>query len=145
MCLMWVISAGKKEKCPVALSFTLDTFLKIMKETTPTKPDSNSESAIEAKEDNVTPLKCFFASIISGGFAYGIYLLLNSIVQTYAGKAVTATNPLVINLTSAVRTLVMGVVALATGVFGMVALGLFLLGIQLTIQSVQGISKKKIT
>lgn len=114
-------------------------------ETTPTKPDPQSDSAIADKKDNVTPLKCFFSSIISGGFAYAIYLLFNSIVQTYAGKAITSTNPFVINLTSAVRTLVMGVVALATGVFGMVAIGLFLLGIQLTIQGIKGASQKEIT
>ena len=108
-----------------------------MKETTPNKPVPNSDSAPEDQEDNVTPLKCFFSSIISGGFAFAIYLLLNSIVQTYASKAITATNPLVINLTTAVRTLVIGIVALATGIFGIVAVGLFLLGIQLTIQNIK--------
>ena len=84
---------------------------------------------------NATPLRCLFASLISGGIAYCIYLLFSSIVQTYANKAVTSTNPIVINLTSAVRTMVMGIVALGMGVFGVVAIGLFLLGIQVTIQS----------
>ncbi|MDJ0569198.1 MAG: DUF3082 domain-containing protein [Pleurocapsa sp. MO_192.B19] len=108
-----------------------------MKESTPTEPVPNSDSTTESQEDNVTPLKCFFASIISGGFTFIIYQLFNSIVQTYAGKTITGTNPIVINLTSAVRTLVMGTVAMATGIFGLAALGLFLLGIQLTIQSIK--------
>lgn len=108
-----------------------------MKETKPTEPVSNSDSMTEAQEDNVTPLKCFGSSIIAGGFAYAVYLLFNSIVQTYATKTITGTNPLVINITAAVRTLVMGTVALATGVFGLVAIGLFLLGIQLTMQSIK--------
>lgn len=106
-----------------------------MKENTPTEPIINSEVNPDNQKEQVTPLKCFVSSIISGGFAYAIYLLFNSIVQTYATKTITGTNPLVINITAAVRTLVMGVVALATGVFALVAVGLFLLGIQLTIQN----------
>ncbi|MGL5834697.1 MAG: DUF3082 domain-containing protein, partial [Waterburya sp.] len=63
--------------------------------------------------------------------------LFTSIVNTYATKAITSSNPIVINLTSAVRTMVMGVVAMATGVFGMVAIGLFLLGIQVAVQNLK--------
>jgi hypothetical protein len=40
----------------------------------------------------------------------------------------------VINIASAVRTLVVGIVALGAGIFGLVALGLFALSIQLLIQ-----------
>lgn len=108
-----------------------------MKENTSTKPLPNSDPTPDSQQGQATPVKCFFSSIVSGGFAYAIYLLFNSIVQTYATKTVTGTNPLVINITAAVRTLVMGVVALATGVFALVAIGLFLLGIQLTIQSLK--------
>jgi hypothetical protein len=108
-----------------------------MKDNTSIQPLPNPDPNSETKEDQVTPIKCFLSSIVSGGFAYAIYLLFNSIVQTYATKTITGTNPLVINITAAVRTLVMGVVALATGVFALVAVGLFLLGIQLTIQSLK--------
>ncbi len=108
-----------------------------MKETTPIEPVPNSDSQPEEQKDNVTPLKCFLSSIVSGGFTFAIYLLFNSIVQTYANKTITGTNPLVINITAAVRTLVMGTVAMATGIFGLAALGLFLLGIQLTIQNLK--------
>lgn len=108
-----------------------------MNDNTPDKPIPNSAATTDIPEDNVTPVKCFFSSIFAGVFAYASYILFSSIVQTYATKTITATNPLVINITSAVRTLVMGVVALATGVFALVAVGLFLLGIQLTIQSLK--------
>ena len=70
---------------------------------------------------------------------------MNSIVQTYATKAVTSTNPVVINLTIAVRTMVIGIAALGTGVFGLVAIGLFLLGIQVTIKSLSQWIKSKNT
>ncbi|MEM7594402.1 MAG: DUF3082 domain-containing protein [Cyanobacteria bacterium P01_A01_bin.83] len=101
--------------------------------------DTSNESAqqdpeIEIKEDKTTPLRCFASSLISGTIAYGAYSLLQSITQTYGAKAITSTNPLVINITTAVRTLVMGIVALGTGVFSLATVGLFLLGIQLALQ-----------
>ena len=105
-----------------------------MKDTS-NEPVANAEAELESSESKATPVRCFLASIISGAIAYGLYLLLNSVVQTYATKAVTSSNPVVVNLTAAVRTMVMGIVALGTGVFGVVAIGIFLLGIQLTLQS----------
>ncbi len=94
-------------------------------------PTDNAEAK---KNDKTTPLRCFVASLISGGIASLLYLLMNSIVQTYSTKVVTSANPLVIKITIAVRTLVIGIAALGTGVFGFVAVGLFLLGIQVTIK-----------
>ena len=105
-----------------------------MKDTS-NEPVSGTDSELELSQQKATPLRCLFASFFSGAIAYCSYLLLNSIVQTYATKAVTSNNPIVINLTAAVRTMVMGIVALGTGVFGVVAIGIFLLGIQLTLQS----------
>ncbi len=99
--------------------------------------DTSNDSQLDTSLEKATPLRCFFAASLSGGIAYCLYLLLNSVVQTYAVKTVTSTNPVVINLTAAVRTMVMGIVALGTGVFGVVAVGLFLLGIQVTVQSLR--------
>ncbi|MEL6462666.1 MAG: DUF3082 domain-containing protein [Cyanobacteria bacterium J06558_2] len=93
-----------------------------------------SDTEADIKEDKTTPLRCFISSIFAGVMAYGAYSLLNSITLTYGSKAITTTNPLVFNITTAVRTLVMGIVALATFVFALATLGLFLLGIQLAIQ-----------
>jgi hypothetical protein len=61
-------------------------------------------AADSSTQVEITPLRCVTGSIISGGFA------------------------------SAVRTLVVGIVALGAGIFGLVALGLFALSIQLLIQ-----------
>ena len=104
---------------------------------TPNRPVSDADQELESAQQKATPLRCLFASIMSGAIAFGLYLMLNSIVQTYATKAVTSSNPVVINLTAAVRTMIMGVVALGTGVFGVVAIGIFLLGIQLTFQGLK--------
>jgi uncharacterized membrane protein HdeD (DUF308 family) len=97
--------------------------------------DPKTDVSLDKTEETTTPLRCFLSSVIAGALAFASYSLFSSIVQTYATKAVTSNNPIVINITSAVRTLVMGVVALATGVFAMVMIGLFLLGIQLMVQS----------
>ncbi|MEO0013755.1 MAG: hypothetical protein RLZZ535_2144 [Cyanobacteriota bacterium] len=97
--------------------------------------EKTTEQTAKKTTETTTPLRCFLSSVIAGALAFASYSLFSSIVQTYATKAVTSNNPLVINITSAVRTLVMGVMALATGVFAMVTIGLFLLGIQLMVQS----------
>ena len=110
--------------------------IKVMKNT-PDKPTTKEDIQADNSLENATPFRCFSAAILSGGIAYLCYLMFNSIVHTYAAKAVTSSNPIVVNLTAAVRTMVMGVVALGTGVFGVVAIGLFLLGIQVTIQSLK--------
>ncbi len=107
-----------------------------MKDTS-NEPVVNGDAELELSGTKATPVRCLLASIVSGAIAYGLYLLLNSIVQTYATKAVTSNNPVVVNLTAAVRTMVMGIVALGTGVFGVVAVGIFLLGIQLTWQNIK--------
>ena len=49
-------------------------------------------------------------------------------------KPIHSDNPMVVNISSAVRTLVVGVVALGMGIFGLVAIGLFALMVQLLIQ-----------
>ena len=60
----------------------------------------------------ITLLRCLVAATLSGGLAIAIYSLTISIVQTYADKPVTSANPVVVNLTVAVRTIVIGMAAL---------------------------------
>lgn len=103
----------------------------------PPSPENTSPTERESAVDKATPLRCLVASIISGGIAFFLYMLMTSIVQTYATKPVTSTNPVVINLTMAVRTMVIGIAALGTGVFALVGVGLFLLGIQVTVKELK--------
>ncbi len=67
-----------------------------------------------------------------------IYRLLTAIALSFANKPVTSDNLAVVNLSAAVRTLVMGMFALGTGVFGIAALGLFLLGVQMSVFRLRG-------
>ena len=89
----------------------------------------------ENKSDNQpTPLRCVIGAAISGGLGFALYKLMVSIATTFANKPVTSDNPMVVSLSSAVRTLVVGVVALGTGIFGIVGVGLLALAVQLVIK-----------
>jgi hypothetical protein len=57
-----------------------------------------------------------------------------AIATTFASKPIHSDNQIVINIASAVRTLVVGVVALGMGIFSIVTIGLLALAIQLLIQ-----------
>ncbi|MBR8827671.1 MAG: DUF3082 domain-containing protein [Gomphosphaeria aponina SAG 52.96 = DSM 107014] len=91
--------------------------------------------SVELKGKKITPLRCLVGASISGALGSGLYLLTAAIAQTYAAKPITSTNPIVLNISVAVRTLVVGIVALGTFVFLFVAIGLILLAIQVIIQS----------
>ncbi|MDP5338995.1 MAG: DUF3082 domain-containing protein, partial [Nodularia sp. (in: cyanobacteria)] len=81
-----------------------------------------------------TPLRCITGAIFAGGLGYAMYSLMISIATTFAAKPIHSDNPIAVNIGAAVRTLVVGVVALGTGIFGIVAIGLLALAIQLVVQ-----------
>ena len=87
-----------------------------------------------------SPLRCLIGAVISGGMGYAMYSLMIAIATNFATKPVHSINPLVIKISSAVRTLVVGVIALGSGIFGIVAIGLLALGVQLLVQE---LSKQK--
>ena len=64
--------------------------------------------------------------------------MLTAIATSFANKPVVSDNVTVINLSAAVRTLVLGSVTLGAGVFAMAAIGLALLGIQMIWQRLTG-------
>ncbi|MBE9040215.1 DUF3082 domain-containing protein [Oscillatoriales cyanobacterium LEGE 11467] len=79
-------------------------------------------------------LRCFTGSLISGTIASAAYGLTRSISATFAAKPIHSENLTAIKISIAVRTLVMGMCALATFVFALSALGLLALGIQRLVQ-----------
>ncbi|MUG94404.1 DUF3082 domain-containing protein [Scytonema sp. UIC 10036] len=85
-----------------------------------------------------TPLRCIIGALISGALTYGLYSLMVGIVTTYANKPIASNSQLAANIASAVRTLVIGVTALGTGVFGIVTIGLLALAVQLVVQKQTG-------
>ncbi|MGB7441925.1 MAG: DUF3082 domain-containing protein [Coleofasciculaceae cyanobacterium] len=91
----------------------------------------------EDKQTLPSPLRCLTGALISGGLAFVLYSLTSSIAQTFASKPLSSTNTTAINISIAVRTLVVGVSTLATAVCGIVTVGLIALAIQVFIQGLR--------
>ncbi|MEL6939976.1 MAG: DUF3082 domain-containing protein [Cyanobacteria bacterium J06598_1] len=97
--------------------------------------DSTSPTDSEAAtKEAPTPLRCFTGALTSGAFSLLAYRLFLSIAASFASKPIVSSNPIAVNISAAVRTLVTGMVALGAGVFGVAALGLAGLGIQLLLK-----------
>jgi len=99
-----------------------------------TNPKNTDLANSVTSQTQPTPLRCLTGALISGSLAIALYWLTASIAQTFAAKPIHSDNQAVISIASAVRTLVVGMVALGTGIFGLVALGLVGLAIQILIQ-----------
>lgn len=101
------------------------------------KPTPTENSVIQPSDNAQTlpsPLRCLSGALISGGLAIPLYSLTVSIAQTFAAKPTHSNNPAVVSIASAVRTLVVGITALGTGIFGLVAIGLVALAVQILFQ-----------
>ncbi|MBW4615521.1 MAG: DUF3082 domain-containing protein [Desmonostoc vinosum HA7617-LM4] len=83
---------------------------------------------------SATPLRSLLGAVISGAMGFGLYSLMIAIATNFATKPIHSDNLLVIKISSAVRTLVVGIVALGAGIFGIVAVGLLALAVQLLVQ-----------
>lgn len=102
-----------------------------MNNQTPTKEQSGHPPDTKTQP---TPLRCLTGAVIAGGLASALYSLTASIAQSFAAKPIHSDNALVVRISAAVRTLVVGVSTLATGVFGLVAVALVALAVQVFIQ-----------
>lgn len=109
-----------------------------MNNSTPTQKPIESTNLSQTP----TPLRCLTGAMIAGGIAIALYSLTASIAFSFASKPISSNNPAVLNIAAAVRTLVVGIAALGTGIFGLVAIGLVALAIQLSIQRITKKSPK---
>lgn len=85
-----------------------------------------------------TPVRCIGGSIVAAGIAVLLYMLTSSIAHTFAAKGIHSDNFTAQRIAAAVRTLVIGLSALGTGIFGLAAVGLLGLGVQLLVQRFRG-------
>lgn len=115
----------QQKQSPASKSPNISSVNSSIKET-----DSNTK----AEKAPATPLRCFTGALTAGTFSLLAYRLTLSIATSFANKPVISSNPAVVNISAAVRTLVIGMVALGACVFGIAALGLAALGIQLLFQ-----------
>lgn len=91
-------------------------------------PDSSSQSS-----EPTSPLRCIGGAIVAAGIAFALYSLTTAIMQAFATHPITG-NLTAQRIAAAVRTLVVGLSALGTGIFSFAAFGLFGLGIQLLLR-----------
>jgi hypothetical protein len=77
-----------------------------------------------------TPLSCLTGSIIAGVMSFALYTMTSNIATTFATKPMGHKTTMAINIATAVRTLVVGSTALGAAVFGIIAVGLVGLAVQ---------------
>lgn len=92
-----------------------------------------SDSPSPQSSQSPTPLRCILGSIVAGVLAYALYNMTSSIALSFATKPIVADSLVVQRISSAVRTLVLGMSAMGTGIFALAAFGLFALAVQLLI------------
>lgn len=97
-----------------------------------------------ATKPSPTALQCFSGSLVSGALTVLVYRLTVAIAINFARHSVHSDNLLVVRLSAALRTLVVGLSAMGTGIFGFVTLGLAGLGIQLLAQRMLARSTKDV-
>ncbi len=102
-----------------------------MNNPTPTEPPATE---LKSSSQVPTPLRSSLGALIASGFAIALYRVTGSISQGFAQKPLHSDNALVVKISIAVRTLVVGLSTLATFIFAIVAVALVALAIQATIQ-----------
>ena len=93
-----------------------------------------TEQSVTNSKPLPTPLRSFLGALIASGLAIALYRVTGSISQSFAQKPLHSDNALVVKITIAVRTLVVGLSTLATFMFAIVAVALIALAVQATIQ-----------
>jgi Protein of unknown function (DUF3082) len=81
-----------------------------------------------------SPLNCVLGSSVAGAFAFLLYGMTSRIAYSFASKPIHTDSMVVSRLSAAIRTLVVGMSAMGTGIFGLAAVGLLGLGIQLLLK-----------
>jgi Protein of unknown function (DUF3082) len=82
----------------------------------------------------LTPLRSLTGAAIAGGMTTLLYRLTTSVVQSLMTHPTVSHSTIVMNLSAAVRTLVIGGMTMGTGIFGLVTVGLVALAIKLAVQ-----------
>jgi Protein of unknown function (DUF3082) len=82
----------------------------------------------------LTPLRALTGAVIAGGMTTLLYRLTTSVVQSLMTHPTISHSTIVMNLSAAVRTLVIGGMTMGTGIFGFVTLGLVALAVKLVLQ-----------
>ncbi|HEY9829399.1 MAG TPA: DUF3082 domain-containing protein [Stenomitos sp.] len=105
--------------------------------TNPTPTPNTDAQLTESPETLPSPLKCLSGALISGGFAIALYFLTSSIANTFASKPLPSSNQTAIQISIAIRTLIVGLSTLATTLFTLVGVGLIAVTIYISVQQLK--------
>jgi Protein of unknown function (DUF3082) len=100
-------------------------------------PNANLPNANLPNANLPTPLRSLTGALMAAAMGLLLYRLTTSIMQSFAAHPTVSHNTIVINLSAAIRTLVVGLATMATGIFAFVTLGLVALAIQAVVQSLR--------
>jgi Protein of unknown function (DUF3082) len=89
-----------------------------------------------------SPLQSLTGAFMAAAMGLLLYRLTTSIVESFAAHPTASHNTIAINLSAAVRTLVVGLATMATGIFAFVTLGLVALAVQAGIQRLRTVKPK---
>ncbi len=96
---------------------------------------SEKAPLVDPADENLTteelpgPLRCWTGSGVAGGMAIAAYLITRAIAVSFANSPPTG-NALALRIGITVRTLIIGISTMATGIFSLIAISLFILGIK---------------
>jgi Protein of unknown function (DUF3082) len=96
-----------------------------------------SDGSNPANHNPPHPLRSLTGALMAAGMGLLLYRLTTSIIQSFAEHPTVSHNTIVVNLSAAIRTLVVGLATMATGIFAFVTLGLVALAIQAVVQSLR--------
>ena len=96
----------------------------------PTAESSSPETVLTSNPPPPTPLRCILGSGVAGGLAFLIWQLTQSIALSFARTPIVSDNRIVVRMSTAIRTLVVGMSAMGTGIFALACVGLFALALQ---------------
>ena len=102
-----------------------------MNDPTPTEQPATDSKPLPS------PLRSSLGGLIASGMAIALYRVTGAISQGFAQKPLHSDNALVVKISIAVRTLVVGLSILAAFIFAIVAVALVALAIQAAIQKLK--------
>ena len=84
--------------------------------------------------NGVSPVRCLMNAAVLGSIATALYFLTRSVAETFAAKPIHSESYAVVQLSVAVRTAVIGLCTMGTGVFAFLTFGLIWVAVQLSIR-----------
>ncbi len=88
-----------------------------------------------------SPLKCLTGALIAGTMSIAMYTMTSKIATTFATKPMIQKTNMAVNIATAVRTLVVGSTAMGAAIFGIIAIGLIGLAIQVAFNKPRSAAK----